>query len=508
MGNTAGKDPHATSSRRWQALLICLVAGFMTLLDVSIVNVALPSIERGLRMSPDELQWAVVGYALAFGLTLIPAGRLGDDYGRKRLFLTGLSLFAVTAVLCGAAPNATVLVIGRICRGVAAGLLAPQVIGLIQQMYSGPSRGKAFGYYGATVGLSTAIGPVLGGVILRVFGAADGWRFVFYLSIPVILIALAIGIRALPPDPRARPHHGLDLTGVLLLGLGFLGIMLPLLNGTTSPGQSEFWMVAFGVASLAFFVRRQRRLDARGGQPLVSLKLLRIRGYPLGVTIAAVFFAGFTGIFLVVTMFLQQGLGYSALQAAGSTLVFTFASAGSAILSGRLVHRVGRRIVLLGSAIATLGLAALAVVAYCWHGPDTALVLAAPLLVAGCGSGLVITANQTLTLRDIPRVSAGMAAGVYETGQRIGTALGAALANALYFGALATTDGDYHAAAGLGLASPSALVGLACAISLVELAWSRHAHVHDVAGGPGGKPNGDPDSATTATAQPQHRSKR
>jgi EmrB/QacA subfamily drug resistance transporter len=496
MANTTVKDPHKTSSGRWQALLICLVAGFMTLLDVSIANVALPSIERGLRMSPGQLQWAVVGYALAFGLTLIPAGRLGDEYGRKKLFLSGLSLFALTAIVCGAAPNAAVLVVGRICRGAAAGILAPQVIGLIQQMYSGPSRGKAFGYYGATVGLSTAIGPLLGGVILQVFGAAEGWRFVFYLSVPVVLIALAVGARALPPDPQCRARRRLDLIGLLLLGLGVLGVLLPLLNGAPSLGQPGAWMFVFGVAWLALFVRWQRRLDARGRQPLVSPKLLRIHGYPLGVTIATVFFAGFTSVFLVITMFLQQGLGYSALQAAGSTLVFTFASAGSAILSGRLVPRFGRRIVVLGSAIATLGLTALAVVAYRWTGPDSALVLAVPLLVAGCGCGLVISANQTLTLHMIPRASAGMAAGVYESGQRIGTALGTALANALYFGALAATDSDFHAAAGSGLASPAALVGLACVIGLIELARSKHVRTRcapkkhiDLLGGPQGREN-------------------
>src|SRR3979411_2072947 len=124
--------------RRWHALLICLVAGFMTLLDVSIVNVALPSMQRSLHMSPTQVSWAVAGYALTFGLTLVPAGRLGDEYGRRKLFLIGLSLFAVPAILCGAAPNAAVLVLGRLCRGVAAGLLAPQVLGLLQQMYTGP----------------------------------------------------------------------------------------------------------------------------------------------------------------------------------------------------------------------------------------------------------------------------------------------------------------------------------------------------------------------------------
>src|SRR4030081_1257106 len=174
MEKTAEDLSENTYPRRRHALLICLVAGFMTLLDVSIVNVALPSMEHSLHMSPADVSWAVAGYALTFGLTLVPAGRLGDEYGRRKLFLIGLSLFAIAAIIRGAAPNATVVVVGRLCRGVAAGLLAPQAIGLMQQMYTGQRRGKAFGYYGATVGLSTAIGPLGGGGVPQGVGGGAG----------------------------------------------------------------------------------------------------------------------------------------------------------------------------------------------------------------------------------------------------------------------------------------------------------------------------------------------
>ncbi|MDX6329905.1 MAG: hypothetical protein QOI83_2288 [Streptomycetaceae bacterium] len=468
MEKTAEEFSENTRPRRQHALVICLVAGFMTLLDVSIVNIALPSMERSLHLSPADVSWAVAGYALTFGLTLVPAGRLGDEYGRRKLFLIGLSLFAITGVLCGAAPNATVLVIGRLCRGVAAGLLAPQVIGLMQQMYTGPRRGKAFGYYGATVGLSTAIGPMLGGVILQAFGVAEGWRYVFYLSVPIVLITIAFGYRVLPADRRGREPHRIDYVGALLLGLGVLTIMLPLMQATGAKAHPRLWLFAVGAAWLVLFRFWERRLDSRGGYPLVNLKLLTVRSYVVGAMIAAAFYSGFTSIFLVITMFFQQGLKYSALEAALSTLIFTVASAGSAIISGRMVHRTGRRTVVIGSAVATLGLTVVALVAHGWTGPDTALVLAPPLLVAGCGCGFVISANQTLTLHEITRANAGVAAGVYETGQRIGTALGTALASALFFGALAQTHGNYHVAVGLGLASPAVLVGLAFLISLVD----------------------------------------
>jgi len=456
-----------TESRRG-ALLICLVIGFMTLLDVSIVNVALPSMQVGLDMSPTEMSWAVAGYALTFGLTLVPAGRLGDEYGRKKLILIGLALFGITALICGGAPNAIVLVIGRLSRGIAAGLLAPQVIGLMQEMFAGSRRGKAFGYYGATVGLSTAIGPLIGGLILQAFGTAGGWRFVFYLSIPVVLVTLAFALKVLPGDEPRPVHHPLDLLGALLLGLGVLAFMLPLLQATGTHAQPQLWLFPVGAAWLVLFVIREHRLSSRDGHPLVNLKMLLIRSYSVGTMIAAAFYSGFTGIFLVITLFLQQGLKYSALEAALSTLIFTVASTGSAIISGRIVHRVGRLLVVLGSAVATIGLIALAILTSNWTGPNTALVLAAPLLVAGCGCGLVISANQTLTLRSVTR-DAGVAAGVYETGQRVGVTLGTALVSALFFGELARTGGNYYAAVGLGLTGPAVLVGVAFLISLVDL---------------------------------------
>jgi len=416
MRQTAGGRGGPDEQPRRSALVLCIVAGFMTLLDISIVNVAVPSMTRGLGLTPADVAWAVTGYTLAFGLTLIPAGRLGDVYGRKRMFLIGLSLFTATAVLCGAAPNAAVLIVGRLLRGIAAGILAPQVIALLQQMYDGPRRGRAFGYYGATVGMSTAIGPLLGGVILRVFGAADGWRFVFYLSLPVLIAALVFAFPVLPADRRRRRH---------------------------------------------------------GGRPQARPSLLRVRSYLVGTMIATTFFAGFTSIFLVLTIFLQQGLGYSALQAALATLTFTVSATCCAVVGGRVVHRVGRRIVLLGSALATVGLSAVALVAALWTRGDLALVLAGPLLVAGCGCGLVIAANQILTLREVTRGSVGLAVGLYDTGQRIGTAVATALTTAAFFGTLASEPADYRGAAGLGLGIAAALVGLAFVIGLVDVLRSR-----------------------------------
>ncbi|HEY4459795.1 MAG TPA: MFS transporter [Pseudonocardiaceae bacterium] len=463
---TDGHSPEP-ETRRWPALLICLVASFMTLLDVSVVTIALPSMEHSLHMSPAEITWTVAGYALAFGLTLVPAGRLGDEYGRRRLLLIGLALFAVTGLICAVAPNVLVLIIGRLLRGVSAGILAPQVIGLLQQMYPKRTRGRAFGYYGATTGLSTALGPLFGGLVLQAFGPADGWRWIFYLSVPIVLIALAVGFKVLPADRPGRAHR-LDFVGVLLLGLGVFLIMLPMLQETGVKAHPQFWLFGVGAVSLVLFVLWQRRMAARDATPLVHLKVLRVRSYAVGTTVAAAFYTGFTGIFLVLSLFLQQGLHYTALHAALTTLIFTLVSVCCAVISGRLVHRVGRPLVLLGTGLATVGLVATALIARGSTVADAPLVLAVPLAVAGAGCGLVISANQTLTLVDITRSTAGVAAGVYETGVRVGTALGTAIAGALYFATLTSTHGDYHVAVAIGLISPAVMVGIAFLIGLVD----------------------------------------
>ncbi|MDX6331087.1 MAG: hypothetical protein QOI83_3470, partial [Streptomycetaceae bacterium] len=219
-----------TPRRRTQALAVCIAAAFLTLLDVSIVTVALPSMQQHLHLTSADSTWSIAGYTLTFGLILVPSGRLGDEFGRKKLFLIGMVLFIITGVLCGVAPDATWLVAARLARGLAAGLIAPQVVGLMTQMYPPRERGRVFGYYGATVALSTTIGPLLGGVILHSFGTADGWRWIFYLFIPLDVLAFFLGVRILPAGRRSERRSSLDLAGTLLLGLAVTAVMLPLLQ--------------------------------------------------------------------------------------------------------------------------------------------------------------------------------------------------------------------------------------------------------------------------------------
>ncbi|MGP4017130.1 MFS transporter [Saccharopolyspora sp. 5N708] len=460
---TAGEQEGA---RRWRVLAVCLVAGFMTLLDVSIVNVALPSIQQGLDAPAAALSWVVSGYALTFGLVLVPAGRLGDDRGRSRMFLVALLTFTLASALAGFAMNPLWLVVARLLQGVAGGLLNPQVLGLLQQLFHGRERGKAFGLFGAVVGISTAIGPLLGGLIIQLAGQEHGWRWVFFVNLPIGVAAVLYGLRVLPRDGARTRSSSLDLVGVLLLGGGLLCLLLPLVEQESGHG-TPWYLLIIAVVLLALFVAWEYWYRARGHAPLVHLGLLKIRSYSFGATLGLLYFAGFTSIFFVLAVYFQRGLGYSALQAGLALTPFAVGSAVASGLGGRIVYRMGRKLVVIGLAAALLGLLATDLLLAMHPGPQAGWVTALPLLIAGTGSGLVISPNQTVTLSEIDSAYGGTAAGVQQTGQRIGSAVGTAAASGLFFGTLAT--GGFDAAISSGLIVSVGFVAAALVVAVAEL---------------------------------------
>jgi MFS family permease len=421
---------------RWEAFAVCAAVASLTIMDLSKINVGLPTIEHSLGGGPTELQLIVAGYALAFGLALVPAGRLGDVGSRKAMFVIGLSSFTLASVLCALAPTIEVLVIGRILQGVAAGIQMPQVLGLIQQLFQGPERGKAFGLFGAIIGLSTAFGPTLGGLLIAVGGEADGWRLMFWMNVPLGILALYFAIRLLP---AAQQHESvkteLDLVGILLLGTAVFSLMLPFVLTTGGPDDDPnrwFWLIGFVVAGIAF-VLWEKNFLARGKSPVIRFTLLKLQSYRNGILVATAYFAAMPAIFLLTTLYLQQGLGLAAVFAGMVTIPFALVSAYTSWIGGRLVNHYGRRLVLLGLTLVLLGFAlALPISAYA----PTELVpwlLGAAMIVAGAGGGLVISPNQTLTLLEVPVVQGGVAGSVAQVGQRAGTAIGVAAASSTYF---------------------------------------------------------------------------
>jgi len=461
-------DP-APDPARWRALAVCLVGGFMTLLDVSIVNVALPSLRSSLDATESDLQWVLAGYSLAFGLVLVPAGRLGDVRGRRSVYVVALSLFTAASAFCGLAPTALLLSLGRVAQGVAGGLLVPQQSGLIQELFRGAERAKAFGLLGATIGISTAVGPLLGGLLIALGGAEHGWRLVFFVNVPIGLAAIPLALRLFPGARPERRRESLDPVGVLLLGVGVLLVLLPLVQERTWSGDAKWLLLPAGAVVLAAFTLWERSYAARGREPMVDLGLFRVRSYAIGTTLGLIYFAGFTAIFFIYTLYLQNGRDYSALEAGLAITPFALGSAAAAALGGRLVPRFGRSLVALGLLLVTVGLVGTAVAIHLAGNVSVGWATLVPLLVAGVGGGFVITPNVTLTLDEVPVHRAGSAGGVLQTGQRLGSAVGIALVGSLFFHRLSTSRGDWGSAVDVGLYLCAGFVAVALVLALLDI---------------------------------------
>ena len=462
---TGADADYVPDPRRWRILAVTLVIGFMALLDVTIVNVALPSIREGLGASPADVQWIVSGYALAFGLTLVAGGRLGDAYGRRRMMLIGLAGFIASSAAVGLAPNEELVVAARLAQGVAAGLLTPQNSGLIQQLFRGPERGRAFGFFGLTVSVSAALGPILGGLIIAGLGPDLGWRAIFLVNVPIGLGAMVFVARMVPRRPRDRQEVGsrLDVPGALLLGGAVLCVLLPLVS--VMDGVSALLALPAGAPMLFYaFARWERRVVRQGGAPLLDVALLgKAPGYASGILVGALYFTGFTGVFLVLSVHLQDGLGYSALGTGLMLTPFAVGSALTATTAGRWVSVIGRKVTVIALLVVMAGLGVVTVLVPGHDGAGLWPVLVLPLLAAGLGGGGVVSPNFTLTLAEVPPRMGGAAGGALQTGQRIGSALGAAMMMAAYQVVLTRTD---DTAAALRAALVTSLVVLAGALVL------------------------------------------
>lgn len=424
---------------RWEAFWVCVGVASLTILDLSKINVGLPAIEDSLGGGASELQLIVAGYALAFGLSLVPAGRLGDIHSRRLLFIVGLCSFTVASILCAVAPTIEFLVVARILQGVAAGIQMPQVLGLIQQLFQGESRGRAFGLFGAVIGISTAFGPTLGGLLIGLGGEEAGWRLMFWINVPLGLVALFFAMRLLPKRQKhEREHTELDLVGILLLGIATLGLMLPFVLTTGAPTDDPnrwFWMIVFVLASAAFYWW-ERRFQRIGKSPVVHFSLFRTSSYRNGILIATAYFAAVPPYFLLVTLFLQEGLGLAPVYAGMVSISFALASAVTSWIGGRLVNRWGRQLVVLGLLTVVIGFV-LVLLAGLFAPADIApWLIAAAMTVTGAGGGLVISPNQTLTLTEVPVTEGGVAGSMAQVGQRVGTAIGVAAVISTFYATL------------------------------------------------------------------------
>jgi len=447
--------------RRWRILSVSLLVGFMSLLDISIVNVAIPSMQQGLDTSASAIQWVVSGYLLAFGLTLVAGGRLGDAYGRRRMMLVGLAGFILSSAAVGFAPNVALVIVARLVQGATAGLLTPQNSGLIQQLFRGSERARAFGLFGATVSVSSAAGPVIGGFILAAAGPDDGWRYLFLVNVPIGLVGMVAVARLVPRRPPTADHADsrIDVVGALLLGLTVFCLLYPVVS--VEGGHRWSLLLLVGVPVFAWaFVRWERRLRAANRPPLLDIGLLRsLPGYTNGLLVGSTYFAGYTGILLVLSVYLQDGLGFSPLDAGFLLMPFAVGSAISSPLAGRIVSRLGRRLTVIALGANMIGVCLIALLV-AGHDPSGLAWVAAPVMfLTGFAGGAVVSPNISITLADVPPRMGGAAGGALQTGQRIGSAIGAAVLMTVY-----GTTQQTGAGTALRITLSTALVVLAVAL--------------------------------------------
>ncbi|MFI9050732.1 MFS transporter [Streptomyces sp. NPDC053427] len=468
--HTAAPQPPARpAASPWQALAIVLVGAFMAVLDTFIVLVAAPAIQADLHASAADIQLILAGYQLTYAIALITGARLGDRFGRRRLFLIGMALFTLTSVGCAVAPDPGSLIAARLAQGLTAAAMFPQVFAMIQVLIPAEQRPKAFGALGAVIGMATVVGQLLGGVLLSTGFSADlfgsSWRSVFWVNVPIGLATLLLAVLRVP-ESRAPEARRLDLPGAVVLTVALFLLVVPLVEGRASGWPAWTWLSLAGSApAFVAFALVERRVAAAGGAPLVHLGLLRTRPFAVGTTLVVVAYAGINSFFLVLSLTLQDGLGMDAL---GAGLVYTplaVAFFAASVVAGRLAG-FGRRVLQAGALVGGLGYVAAIVLVGTAGTGLTAWALAPPLVLIGVGNGLLVTPLLNAVLGNVGPKEVGMASGVLSTCQQVGGAVGVAVVGVLYYTSLG--GAAHHDTGAYGHALTTAVVfnlALSAAIS-------------------------------------------
>ncbi|MEU3333965.1 MFS transporter [Streptomyces sp. NPDC006668] len=451
----ARDEPRLPVRTRWAVLAVVLAADVLDLLDATITNIAAPTITRDLGGGPGLVQWLGASYALALGVLLVPGGRLGDKYGRRRLFLLGLAGFVAASLACGLAPDPAALVVARLVQGAFGALVIPQGFGILGATWPREQIGKAFSLFGPVMGLSAVGGPILAGLLVDADLAGLGWRPMFLINLLLGGAALLAAARLLPRD-TGDPSVSVDGPGSALLAGALLGLLGGLIDGSGGDwGARPLALLLAGLALFAAFCHRQRTAP----EPLIRPTLLRNRGFTSGLILGVLAFAAVAGLLYVVSLYFQRGLGRSP---AGTALGLIPLSAGivvAAIACHRLIHRHGRRLVVAGLLLILAGCGCLALLA----GRGT-WALVPPLLLTGLGMGTCFGTVYDVTIGDIAPEEAGSASGSLNAVQQLANAIGAAAVTTVYFG---TADGGETHALHTSLAVVTATV--AVCLPLVRL---------------------------------------
>ncbi|HEY0695277.1 MAG TPA: MFS transporter, partial [Kribbella sp.] len=433
-GVAAEPTPSVTvASPLGPAVLTTLLFGaFLPMLSFFIINVALPAIGSDLHASSGGLQLVVGSYGIANATLLVVGGRLGDGFGRKRLFLIGLTGFTLISLICAIAPTIGVLLAARVVQGAAAAAMTPQVLATISSLLTGTHRARAMAMFGVAGGLAAALGQILGGVLVsaNVFGL--GWRAVFLVNVPVGVVAVVAAVKLLP-ETRAAQRLRVDVAGAGLLALALVLLLLPLTEGRPLGWPAWTWAsLAATIPAVGLLGLHQHRSERSGSAPLIPPSVLRLRPMRIGLLLAVGFFTTFGGFMFVFALATQGEAGMSPLEGGLSLLPMAIGFLITSIYGPRLQQRYGAGLIVRGWVIQAVGYAMLGVVALTLWPEVTPLTLAAPMLVAGFGSGLVMVPLIGVVVGQVPPAQAGLGSGILLTSQQTCLALGAATVGTAY----------------------------------------------------------------------------
>lgn len=434
--DAATAEPPAYA-RRWAALGVILGAEIMDLLDGTVMNIAAPAVRADLGGSLSVIQWITVGYTLAFAVLLVVGGRLGDIYGRKRMFVVGAVGFTLASVLCAVAGSPELLIAARFLQGGLGALMIPQGLGLIKQMFPPKETAAAFGAFGPAIGLGAVLGPIVAGFLVDADLFGTGWRSVFLINLP-IGAAVIIGAVLLLPEGKAPVRPKFDVGGMLLVTLGLTLLIFPLVQGRERDWPAwTYLLMAAGAAVLAAFVAYELRQEKRGGATLIELSLLRRSRYAAGLAVALVFFTGISGMSLLLGLHLQIGLGFSPTRAALTMTPWSVFLVVGAILTGAVLGaKFGRKALHGGLVVMALGVLIMLLTIGDQAGGLTSWELVPGIAVAGLGMGIMIGLLFDIALADVDKQEAGTASGVLTAVQQLGFAVGVAVLATLFFGLL------------------------------------------------------------------------
>jgi EmrB/QacA subfamily drug resistance transporter len=422
--------------RRWIAFGFLLLAAAMSLIDLMVVSIGIPTIRQSLHPTQAEIEWIISAYALAYGLGLITGGRLGDIYGRRRVFAAGVVGFIAGSVVCGVAPSIGVLLAGRVVQAAFAALMMPQVLGSVGSLFPPAERFKAMGLFGATMGVASVIGPVFGAGILQLNIAGLHWRPMFLINVPIGLLAVAGALRTVP-DSRREDAPPIDPLGAALLSAALVLLLYPLVEGRSLGWPAwSLAMIAASVPALGLFALHQSRLRGKR-TPLVPTSLFSQRSFAGGLIVNMAFVSGLAGYSLASSVAVQQGLGFSPMLAAFTGLPISVGMVIASAMTIKLMAKVpGYRLVLCGVANMACGMAIIDIAVRLAGASLTAWDLIPGSLISGLGMGTVAPVLTGVILSGVDPRDAGAGAGVLSTSSQIGTSVGVAVVGAIFFGAL------------------------------------------------------------------------